>query len=73
MTLDTDYRDAKNGLSVKLKKVKKTAIGNVTIVKIAYTIRNDTPNLIMEDYWKLYYKRGEGKPQYGNHGNFLPG
>lgn len=73
MPLDPDYRDAKNGLSVKLTKVKKTAIGNVTIVEIAYTLRNDTPNLIMEDYWKLYYKGEGGKPQHGRHGALLPG
>jgi hypothetical protein len=73
LPLDPDYRDAKNGLSVKLTKVKKNTIGNVTTVEIAYTLRNDTPNLIMEDYWKLYYKGEGGEPQYGSHGNRLPG
>ena len=73
MPLDPDYRDAKKALNVNLRKVKNTTIGNVTTVEIAYTLRNDSPNLIMEDYWKLYCKGEEGKPKYGNHGNFLLG
>tara|TARA_B100000745_G_scaffold289614_1_gene227872 strand:- start:293 stop:535 length:243 start_codon:yes stop_codon:yes gene_type:complete len=47
LPLDPDHRDAKNVLSVKVAKVENTTIGNVTTVELAYTLRNDTPNLIM--------------------------
>ena len=73
LPLDPEYRDAKNGLRVMLTKLKKTTIGNVTTIEIAYTLRNPTPNLILEGSWKLFYKNGGGLPKYGFFNNILPG
>jgi hypothetical protein len=64
---------APDGLEIMLLSLSKIVTGNVTSIRIEYSLNNPTPNLITEGSLKLYYADGGGLPQYGFFNSILPG
>ena len=61
----TEYQED-NGLFVTLNSFSITEQEGYNIVRISYTVRNNTPDTkVMPGSFKLFFTDGTGEPQYG--------